>query len=251
MANTKELRLKISEEDTTVIFAICKALNVLANPHVKNGFNFKVTQDRLSIYVYRSRDSFPSFEVSLKISSEIDVNVLLAWNALFRECIPSFEYEESSQQFIISLQESYKCSSEYKTNDTCIDIDEESFIISLMKPFNELEPILELLNIVRIKKLLTIPNNLLSVSAIGRQITVSVQFLVVRQIESLKIPIFCSKFNYLHSLGLANFVFTMGILNGKTLLNIAVIPPNDETLFTKYCETLEQFNSISSFGKRE
>lgn len=94
-------------------------------------------------------------------------------------------------------------------NDSYIDSDKESFIISLVKPFNGLEPVLELLNMVKIKKLLTISNNLLSITAIGRQITVSVQFTVVRQIESLKIPNFCSKFNYLHSLGLANFVFTV------------------------------------------
>lgn len=208
MANTKELRLKIAEEDTTVIKAICKALNALANPKLKNGFNFKFIQDRLSIYVYRARESFPAFEVSLKTSSEVDESLLLTWNALFKECIPSFNYEESSNQFIISLQDSFICSSEC-TNDSYIDSDKESFIISLVKPFNGLEPVLELLNMVKIKKLLTISNNLLSITAIGRQITVSVQFTVVRQIESLKIPNFCSKFNYLHSLGLANFVFTV------------------------------------------
>lgn len=77
MANTKELRLKIAEEDTTVIKAICKALNALANPKLKNGFNFKFIQDRLSIYVYRARESFPAFEVSLKTSSEVDESLLL------------------------------------------------------------------------------------------------------------------------------------------------------------------------------
>lgn len=224
MANTKELRLKIAEEDTTVIKAICKALNALANPKLKNGFNFKFIQDRLSIYVYRARESFPAFEVSLKTSSEVDESLLLTWNALFKECIPSFNYEESSNQFIISL----------------------------VKPFNGLEPVLELLNMVKIKKLLTISNNLLSITAIGRQITVSVQFTVVRQIESLKIPNFCSKFNYLHSLGLANFVFTVKKLNDKMLLHISIIPPaENDSRFKKYCETLDQFNSISSFAQKE
>lgn len=251
MANTKELRLKIAEEDTTVIKAICKALNALANPKLKNGFNFKFIQDRLSIYVYRARESFPAFEVSLKTSSEVDESLLLTWNALFKECIPSFNYEESSNQFIISLQDSFICSSEC-TNDSYIDSDKESFIISLVKPFNGLEPVLELLNMVKIKKLLTISNNLLSITAIGRQITVSVQFTVVRQIESLKTPNFCSKFNYLHSLGLANFVFTVKKLNDKMLLHISIIPPaENDSRFKKYCETLDQFNSISSFAQKE
>lgn len=145
MANTKELRLKIAEEDTTVIKAICKALNALANPKLKNGFNFKFIQDRLSIYVYRARESFPAFEVSLKTSSEVDESLLLTWNALFKECIPSFNYEESSNQFIVSLQEKYSYDCEDTSNpDSDISVD-ETFIISLVKPFNELAPIAELL----------------------------------------------------------------------------------------------------------
>lgn len=253
MANTKELRMTISEEDTTVIFAICNALNALANPQAKNGFNFKVTQDRLSIYVYRARESFPAFEVSLK-TSEIDESLLLTWNALFKKCIPNFEFDASSNQFIISLQENYTYVCENTSNpDSDISVEEnETFVISLMKPFNELAPIVGLLNIVKIKKLLTISNNLLSISAIGRQITVSAQFNVVRQTENFKIPSFCSKFNYLHSLGLANFIFSVTTLASKTLLHISIIPPaKDDSHFAKYYEILEQFNSISSFVNKE
>ena len=245
MANTKELRLKIAEEDTTVIKAICKALNALANPKLMNGFNFKFIQDRLSIYVYRARESFPAFEVSLKTSSEVDESLLLTWNALFKECIPSFNYEESSNQFIVSLQEKYSYDCEDTSNpDSDISVD-ETFIISLVKPFNELAPIAELLNIVKIQKILTISNNLFSISVIGRQITVSVQFTVLRQTENFKIPSFCSKFNYLHSLGLAKLQFNVTTVGSKTLLHVALIP--NISLLDQYNKVKSQFNVISSF----
>ncbi len=247
MAETKELRIAIAEEDTTVIGAICTALNSLSNPKERNGFNFKFKEGKLFVSVFRARLSFPSFEVSFKTTSD-DESVLLEFNSLFRECILKFEYDSKSKEFVVSLQDTYETCEYALANQ----IYNEEMVISLKQPFQELSPIVDLLNIVKIIKVLTIDNNVLSISAVGKNISILVRFSVVRQLESLKLPSFCSKFNFLSALELATFKFAVTELKSKTLLHVSILPPKDnDSRYKKYCETLDLFNSISSFVPNE
>lgn len=254
MATTKEkFQIRISEEDPTVICAICDALNSLANPENKNGFIFNLKDDRLVISVYRCRNSFSSFEVSFKTIS-LEVEEILAINALFRKCILAFSYNSSEKILIITLESLYAFNSEeFHTENTLISAghsERVSCILSLRKPFPMLKYIIKLLNIVKMSKILTINQHQFSVSSIGRNITLCLRVHVIRPNGSMNIPAFCSKFNYLCALKLVDFSFDVLTLNPEApeLLQINVFLPNeDDPRREKYNETIELLNSISSF----
>ena len=108
-----------------------------------------------------------------------------------------------------------------------------------------------MLNLIKIKKVLTINQRILSISAIGRNIAINVKAHVLRY-ENMNLPAFCSQFNYLSALGLADFDFEVLNLNSSAeLLQVTVFVPEDEDRRKKYYETVELLNSISSFNEHE
>ena len=240
MAAKEKFRIVVSEEDHDVILSICDTLNSLSDPKDQNGFSFNVKEDRLIISVYRCRNSFSSFEVALKTTS-LDEEKLLALNALFRKCILEFQYDSDIYVIVFSLP--VDNSNENQEKISCI--------IALRKPFPMLKHIVSLLNLIKIKKVLTINQRILSISAIGRNIAINVKAHVLRY-ENMNLPAFCSKFNYLSALGLADFDFEVLNLNSSAeLLQVTVFVPEDEDRRKKYYETVELLNSISSFNEHE
>lgn len=251
MAAKEKFRIGVSEEDHDVLLSICDTLNSMADPKDQNGFSFNVKEERLTISVYRCRNSFSSFEVTLKTTS-LDEEKLLPLNALFRKCILEFQYDSSKNEIVISLPEEYTHTKEVQLDNSNENREKISCIIALRKPFPMLKHIVSLLNLIKIKKVLTINQHLLSISAIGRNIAVNVKAHVLRPYENMNLPAFCSKFNYLSALGLADFDFEVLKLNSTAeLLQVTVFVPEDEDRRKKYYETVELLNSISSFNEHE
>lgn len=251
MAAKEKFRIGVSEEDHDVLLSICDTLNSMADPKDQNGFSFNVKEDRLIISVYRCRNSFSSFEVALKTTS-LDEEKLLALNALFRKCILEFQYDSDKNEIVISLPEEYTHAKEVQHIKSVNSCEKISCIIALRKPFPMLKHIVSLLNLIKIKKVLTINQHLLSISAIGRNIAVNVKAHVLRPYENMNLPAFCSKFNYLSALGLAEFDFEVLKLNSTAeLLQVTVFVPEDEERRKNYYETVELLNSISSFNEHE
>lgn len=251
MAAKEKFRIGVSEEDHDVLLSICDTLNSMADPKDQNGFSFNVKEERLTISVYRCRNSFSSFEVALKTTS-LDEEKLLPLNALFRKCILEFQYDSSKNEIVISLPEEYTHTKEVQLDNSNENREKISCIIALRKPFPMLKHIVSLLNLIKIKKVLTINQHLLSISAIGRNIAVNVKAHVLRPYENMNLPAFCSKFNYLSALGLADFDFEVLKLNSTAeLLQVTVFVPEDEDRRKKYYETVELLNSISSFNEHE
>lgn len=246
MATTLDkIRIKILESDCDVINAICNTLNFLANPDDQNGFKFDIKDECLTISVYRCRNSFSSFEVTLKTAS-LDEKVL-AMNALFRKCVPKFEYDNN--ELVISLDPFYHMPNIPKHKD-CALKEKTSTIIALRKPFPMLTSIANLFNLVKIKKVLTINQHLLSISAIGHNIALNAKFHVLRPNGNMNLPAFCSKFNYLSALGLADFDFkVLKLEQAAELFQITVFVPEDKERRKKYNETIDLLNSISSFNE--
>lgn len=250
MAAKEKFRIVVSEEDHDVILSICDTLNSLSDPKDQNGFSFNVKEDRLIISVYRCRNSFSSFEVALKTTS-LDEEKLLALNALFRKCILEFQYDSDKNEIVISLPEEYTHTKEVQLDNSNENQEKISCIIALRKPFPMLKHIVSLLNLIKIKKVLTINQRILSISAIGRNIAINVKAHVLRY-ENMNLPAFCSKFNYLSALGLADFDFEVLNLNSSAeLLQVTVFVPEDEDRRKKYYEIVELLNSISSFNEHE
>ena len=218
MAAKEKFRIGVSEEDHDVLLSICDTLNSMADPKDQNGFSFNVKEDRLIISVYRCRNSFSSFEVALKTTS-LDEEKLLALNALFRKCILEFQYDSDKNEIVISLPEEYTHAKEVQHIKSVNSCEKISCIIALRKPFPMLKHIVSLLNLIKIKKVLTINQHLLSISAIGRNIAVNVKAHVLRPYENMNLPAFCSKFNYLSALGLAEFDFEVLKLNSTAAVS--------------------------------
>ena len=249
MAKTiDKIRIGVSENDCDVNNAICDTLNCLADPSSLNGFKFNIKEECLTISVYRCRNSFSSFEVAFKTTS-LEEEKILAMNALFRQCIPYFKYEPDENEISILLVKEYNIPDIPLHKTSNLSRERTSYIMALRKPFPMLKSIVHLLNLLKIKKILTINKHLLSISAIGHNIAINVKFHVLHSSENMNLPAFCSKFNYLSALGLADFDFEVLKLDSQSaeLLQITIYVPEDEEHKKKYNETVELLDSISSF----
>lgn len=250
MANTNNItRISISEE-TELVLKICNVLNALANPTEKNGFKFNISNRRLIISVYRCRNSYAAFEVSFELNSLLNDTLFACANSMFRKCILFFDYDKSTKNLIISIENNYtaKTSNIIQTEElTC---ERSSCILPLRKPFPELIMIIDIFNSVKIKKILTVNKKVLHISAIGKNTTISAKMHVVHSDTTSDLAFFCSKFNYLSAQGIATFQFNVLSLssNSPELLEITIIPPSDKEQKTKYEKTMELISSISPFN---
>ena len=246
--NNNIVRISIFEENELVL-KICNVLNALANPTEKNGFKFNISNRRLIISVYRCRNSYAAFEVSFEINSLLDDTFFACANSMFRKCIPFFEYDKSTGDLIISIENKYTATTiNIKTEDLACE--RNSCILPLRKPFPELGLICNIFNSVKIKKILTVNKKVLHISAIGRTTTISAKMHIVHADSSSGIAFFCSKFNYLSAQGIATFQFNVLSLssNSPELLEITIIPPSDKEQKSKYDATMELISSISQFN---
>ena len=87
--NNNIVRISIFEENELVL-KICNVLNEFANPTERNGFKFSISNLRLTISVYRCRNSYVAFEVSFELNSLPDDTLFNCANSMFRKCIPFF-----------------------------------------------------------------------------------------------------------------------------------------------------------------
>lgn len=246
--NTNSIRISIFEEKE-LILKICNVLNAFANPTERNGFKFSISNLRLTISVYRCRNSYVAFEVSFELNSLPDDTLFSCANSMFRKCIPFFEYDKSARDLIISIENNYTATTiNIQTEDLACE--RNSCILPLRKPFPELELICNIFNSVKIKKILTVNKKVLHISAIGRTTTISVKMHIVHADSSSDIAFFCSKFNYLSAQGIATFQFNVLSLssNSPELLEITIIPPSDKEQKSKYDATMELISSISQFN---
>ena len=246
--NNNIVRISIFEENELVL-KICNVLNEFANPTERNGFKFSISNLRLTISVYRCRNSYVAFEVSFELNSLPDDTLFNCANSMFRKCIPFFEYDKSTGDLIISIENNYTTTtSNIQTEDLACE--RNSCILPLRKPFPELRLICNIFNSVKIKKILTVNKKVLHISAIGRTTTISAKMHIVHADSSSGVAFFCSKFNYLSAQGIATFQFNVLTLssNSPELLEITIIPPSDKEQKSKYDATMELISSISQFN---
>ena len=247
--NNNIVRISIFEENELVL-KICNVLNALANPTEKNGFKFNISNRRLIISVYRYRNSYAAFEVSFEINSLLDDTFFACANSMFRKCIPFFEYDKSTGDLIISIENNYTAKTSNIIQAEELTCERSSCILPLRKPFPELIMIIDIFNSVKMKKILTVNKKVLHISAIGRTTTISAKMHIVHADSSSGVAFFCSKFNYLSAQGIATFQFNVLSLssNSPELLEITIIPPSDKEQKSKYDATMELISSISQFN---
>ena len=247
--NNNIVRISIFEENELVL-KICNVLNEFANPTERNGFKFSISNLRLTISVYRCRNSYVAFEVSFELNSLPDDTLFNCANSMFRKCIPFFEYDKSTGDLIISIENNYTAKTSNIIQAEELTCERSSCILPLRKPFPELIMIIDIFNSVKMKKILTVNKKVLHISAIGRTTTISAKMHIVHADSSSGVAFFCSKFNYLSAQGIATFQFNVLSLssNSPELLEITIIPPSDKEQKSKYDATMELISSISQFN---
>lgn len=245
---SNSFRAKIQENDTKVIEAICNALNALANP--ESHYGFIVTNDeKLVISVRRNKNSIPVFEVAFNASSLPNTSVS-AINALFKKCIMSFGYDKSRSELVISIVDKYTYKPKVVETTSTENSEDVTCTLTLRKSIPMLEQVVEMLNIVKIQKFVTMSRECFSVLAIGDQIAFTLK-LDALESHVNRVPFFFTKFNYLSAERLADYRFSVVKINANVLLQISVFVPDDPDRKSKFEKAMEMIESISIFSSQK
>ncbi len=250
MANNT-FRAKVLEDDPKVIAAICNALNALANPKSRMGFKIQTSDEQLVFSVLKNKNSVPVFEVAFNVSSSSDEIIVKAINTLFKKCILSFGYDDSTKELVVSIVENYTFKPEAVNFDQTPGLEKNCCMLTLSRSIPMLEQVVEVLNVVKIKKFLTMARNSLTVSAIGDHIAITLRLNVVDSHTSA-LPFFFTKFNYVSAQGLADYNFALIKFDVDTpdLFQISVFTPQDEARREKFEKTMELIDSTSIFSNQ-
>ena len=245
-------RTKVKENDPEVIKAICNALNALGDPKNSRRLGFIVINDeKLVISVRKNKNSVPVFEVAFKASSMPESNVS-AINALFKKCILSFGYDKSHSELVISIVDKYTYTPKAIQTDPIASSDTTlSCTLSLRKSIPMLEQVVEVFNVVKINKFLTMSRDYFTISAIGGNIALILK-LDALESHTNRVPFFFTKFNYLSAEKLADYHFSLVKLDANTpeLFQISVFVPEDKSMRKRFEDTLKWIDSISVFYKQ-
>ena len=239
-----EFRIMISEKEPQVMQCIITALNSLASEE-GNGFRFEYENSLkiFNIFVYRCRNSYPSFKVAFK-SEKVDEKVF-ALNALFRKC--KVWFTSASDSIIITIGKQYKVVEEL--NSFNFRSNTISQIVSFRKSFPAVRSIIQVLNKVRILKMLTIDHNhILTISAIGHDIALSLKVTINHSQAGSELASFCSKFNFISAMGLADYIFEIIKLTPDMpeMLQCTVFIPDDPEKQKKFDSIITLINTISA-----
>lgn len=266
MANTNEktLSVKVTEKDQKIMELICYCLNQapfngykivfrLLQPGTRH-FPVYLEQDlsrvnlcpRLGIWVIRKSTSAPLLSVSFQTSNAEEIlKNLETFNSIDNSNVVNFKFSNGCLEIsVVKKKDAARGKRPFKDSEFISDTN--PFQIGISKLPSIAESMLHLYNILPTKKVLATAYNLLEISTCGDDLTLSMGIKILSQ-NKLKIAEFCSKFNYLSSIGgIAHFYLNTLCEDLPRTLSIYIFPEKGKEDEFNRISTL--FASISSIN---